>query len=286
MGPGGRPRARIAAPSAAVPRTSASFDLAAVLQEAADTARALTAARYGIVTTVDEAGAVREHVTSGFTEAEHRQFIEWGRTGRSCSRIVATFPDRCASPISPRWSARLASPRTWCARRPSRARRCATAARPSAISSSPIRKGLVEAHDRARVRGRRRRLHRQALPSDRAHRAHRGGASRPRGRGAVRARRARHRPRAAPGDGGRARGGADGHRVRDPAHPPGRRRTGGDASESLLRQAWYVGEPTDTERVRTFVKQLRANLGDDAALPAYIFNERGVGYRMARPGEE
>ena len=58
-------------------------------------------------------------------------------------------------------------------------------------------------------------------------------------------------------------------------------------SESLLRQAWREGrEPTDTERVRSFVRQLRAKLGDDAARPAFIFTERGVGYRMARPGEE
>ena len=39
-------------------------------------------------------------------------------------------------------------------------------------------------------------------------------------------------------------------------------------SESLLRQARDAGEPTDTERVRTFVKQLRAKLGDDAKRPA------------------
>ena len=56
--------------------------------------------------------------------------------------------------------------------------------------------------------------------------------------------------------------------------------------ESLLRQAWDARDPTDTERVRAFVKQLRAKLGDDAARPAYIFNERGVGYRMPKPGEE
>ena len=43
-------------------------------------------------------------------------------------------------------------------------------------------------------------------------------------------------------------------------------------SESLLRQAWDGGrEPTDTERVRAFVSQLRAKLGDDAAHPAFIF---------------
>ena len=56
--------------------------------------------------------------------------------------------------------------------------------------------------------------------------------------------------------------------------------------ESLLRQAWDARDPNDTERVRAFVKQLRAKLGDDAARPAYIFNQRGVGYRMPRPGEE
>ena len=57
-------------------------------------------------------------------------------------------------------------------------------------------------------------------------------------------------------------------------------------SESLLRRAWGSREPTDTERVRAFVKQLRAKLGDDASDPRWIFNERGVGYRMAKPGED
>ncbi len=56
---------------------SASLDLATVLGEAVDTARALTAARYGIITTVDDAGEVREFVTSGFTPEEKRQFAEW-----------------------------------------------------------------------------------------------------------------------------------------------------------------------------------------------------------------
>ena len=34
-----------------------------------------------------------------------------------------------------------------------------------------------------------------------------------------------------------------------------------------------------------FVKNLRRKLGDDAAGPAYIVNQRGVGYRMARPDD-
>ena len=68
---------RTAALSAAILRTNASLDLATVLKEAVDTARALATARYGIITTVDEAGAVRDFVSSGFTEAEHREFAEW-----------------------------------------------------------------------------------------------------------------------------------------------------------------------------------------------------------------
>ena len=56
-------------------------------------------------------------------------------------------------------------------------------------------------------------------------------------------------------------------------------------SESLLRQIWGSRNSDDTEPVRAFVKKLRAKLGDTAANPAYIFNERGVGYRMPEPSE-
>ena len=64
-------------------------------------------------------------------------------------------------------------------------------------------------------------------------------------------------------------------------------RTAGRVStyHSLLRQVWGGRLNGDTELVRTFVKKLRRKLGDDAASPAYIVNERGVGYRMARPGD-
>ena len=70
-------RERISALSAAILRISASLDVITVLQEAADSARALTAARYGIITTIDEGGEVREFVTSGFTPDEQRQFVDW-----------------------------------------------------------------------------------------------------------------------------------------------------------------------------------------------------------------
>ena len=55
--------------------------------------------------------------------------------------------------------------------------------------------------------------------------------------------------------------------------------------EALLRQVWGNGGSAGTQPVRDFVKKLRRKLGDDPAKPAYIQNERGVGYRMPRPGE-
>ena len=55
--------------------------------------------------------------------------------------------------------------------------------------------------------------------------------------------------------------------------------------EALLRQVWGGRHNGDMELVRTFVKKLRRKLGDDAASPAYIVNQRGVGYRMARPDD-
>jgi len=70
-------RERISALSAAILRISASLDVATVLQEAVDSARALTGARYGIITTVDETGEVRDFVSSGFTEEEQRRLLEW-----------------------------------------------------------------------------------------------------------------------------------------------------------------------------------------------------------------
>ena len=63
--------------SAAILRVNASLDLTTVLQEVVDSARALTSARYGVVTTVDEGGQVHDFVTSGFTPEEHRQLAEW-----------------------------------------------------------------------------------------------------------------------------------------------------------------------------------------------------------------
>ena len=54
---------------------------------------------------------------------------------------------------------------------------------------------------------------------------------------------------------------------------------------TLQRQVWGNGDNSNTASVRDFVKKIRRKLGDDAATPAYIANERGVGYRMPEPGD-
>ncbi|MCY3663623.1 MAG: ATP-binding protein [bacterium] len=53
--------------------------------------------------------------------------------------------------------------------------------------------------------------------------------------------------------------------------------------DQLLERVWGEDLVGDAQRVRTFVKELRRKLGDDARSPRYIFTESGVGYRMAVP---
>ena len=55
--------------------------------------------------------------------------------------------------------------------------------------------------------------------------------------------------------------------------------------ETLLRRVWGERAKDNPKIVRAYVKRLRSKLGDDAGHPALIFNERGVGYRIARPGD-
>ena len=53
--------------------------------------------------------------------------------------------------------------------------------------------------------------------------------------------------------------------------------------EQLLRRVWGPLYTSDSRIVRTYIKELRHKLGDDAARPTYIFNEPGVGYLMPKP---
>ena len=55
--------------------------------------------------------------------------------------------------------------------------------------------------------------------------------------------------------------------------------------DTLLRRVWGGREYAQPQLVRAFVKKLRTKLGDDSSDPTWIFNERGVGYRMPKPGK-
>ncbi len=55
--------------------------------------------------------------------------------------------------------------------------------------------------------------------------------------------------------------------------------------DTLLRRIWEGRDNADANLVRIFVRTLRSKLGDSAEHPTWIFNQRGVGYRMPRPGE-
>ena len=55
--------------------------------------------------------------------------------------------------------------------------------------------------------------------------------------------------------------------------------------DDLIRQIWSNKPYANRKLVRAFIKKLRQKLSDDADKPRYILNERGVGYRMGRPGE-
>ena len=70
-------RERLSALSAASLRISASLDLDTVLHEIAEAARALTGARYAVITTIDDSGRLEDAVIDGFTPEQARQISEW-----------------------------------------------------------------------------------------------------------------------------------------------------------------------------------------------------------------
>ena len=75
-------RERISTLSAAILRISATLDLDTVLVEVVESARKLTGARYGVIATVDEAGAPRDFVFSGFSPEEEQELFTWPDSGR------------------------------------------------------------------------------------------------------------------------------------------------------------------------------------------------------------
>ncbi len=51
--------------------------------------------------------------------------------------------------------------------------------------------------------------------------------------------------------------------------------------DQLLKSVWSQDHPADQRLLRSFIKNVRQKLGDDARNPSYIFTQSGVGYRLA-----
>ena len=96
--------------SAAVLRISQSLDVATVLKEVVESARTLTGARHGVITTLDEQGTVRDFVTSGLGQEKLGSMVEWEDGMRFFEHLqslsaplrVADLPDYiCSLGLSP-----------------------------------------------------------------------------------------------------------------------------------------------------------------------------------------
>ena len=70
-------RDRFARLSGTVLRINSSLDLDTVLKGVVDSARALTAAGQGVITTVDAGGGVADFVTSGLSDEQVQALVEW-----------------------------------------------------------------------------------------------------------------------------------------------------------------------------------------------------------------
>ena len=53
--------------------------------------------------------------------------------------------------------------------------------------------------------------------------------------------------------------------------------------DQILHRVWGPQYSGEAELVRSFIRNLRRKLGDDARHPRFIFTEPQVGYRVPRP---
>jgi len=53
--------------------------------------------------------------------------------------------------------------------------------------------------------------------------------------------------------------------------------------DQLLNSVWSQDRPADQRLLRSFIKNVRQKIGDDARNPSYIFTRSGVGYHLAKP---
>ena len=63
--------------TAAILRVNATLDIDAVVQEIVESARELTGARYGVITTIGDRGQIQDFVCSGLSPEELRRMLKW-----------------------------------------------------------------------------------------------------------------------------------------------------------------------------------------------------------------
>ena len=86
-------RDRLSRLSEANLRINESLDLDLVLQEVVASARSLTGARYGGITTLDESGRLQDVVTSGLTPEEHQVLLDLPEEGLGLFEFLSTHPE-------------------------------------------------------------------------------------------------------------------------------------------------------------------------------------------------
>ncbi len=115
-------------------RIGLSLDLDTVLNEIAESARALTGARFCAIATIDDLGQPVDFVTSGFAAAEHRATEEWSDGPRLFEHFRDMDGPLRITDVPGHMRALGFSPGRL-PRAPSRAPRCATTAAMSATST-------------------------------------------------------------------------------------------------------------------------------------------------------
>ena len=53
--------------------------------------------------------------------------------------------------------------------------------------------------------------------------------------------------------------------------------------DQILHRVWGPRYSGEAELIRSFIRNLRRKLGDDARHPRYVFTEPQIGYRMPKP---
>ena len=90
-------RARLSGLTEAILRISDNLDLDIVLQEIVDSARSLSDARYGAITTLDESGELQDLLISGMTPEEKA-----GAPGAAAGSDPLQIPDRVRGDVEDR----------------------------------------------------------------------------------------------------------------------------------------------------------------------------------------